>query len=148
MPHQEIPAGGLREFFERFQSLSAASAVEALAAMHAEQVMIAGPNGTQVVRLADIQRAIPKRKQLLESVGCQDTELVGFDETALTQRYSLVRTEFRWRFQPVNAQTAAVTLPSTFIVDRGGDSPHIVLYMNEQDVVSVLRERGVLPPAS
>jgi hypothetical protein len=29
-------------------------------------------------------------------------------------------------------------------VDRGGDSPHIVLYLNEHDVVSVLRERGLL----
>jgi len=33
-------------------------------------------------------------------------------------------------------------------VDRGGDSPHIVLYLNEHDVVSVLRERGLLAPVS
>jgi hypothetical protein len=32
-------------------------------------------------------------------------------------------------------------------VDRGGDAPRIVLYLNERDIVSVLRERGVLGPA-
>jgi hypothetical protein len=145
MPHQEIPAGGLRAFFERFQSLSAASDVEGLAAMYAGNVMIAGANGVQVVSSADMQRAIPKRKQLLESVGYQDTALVGLEETALTDRYSLVRAQFRWHFKAANGQPATVTLPSTFVVDRGGDSPHIVLYLNEHDVVSVLRERGVAP---
>ena len=148
MPHQEVPAGGLRAFFERFRSLSAASDVEGLAAMYAGQVMIAGAHGVQVVSAADLRRAIPGRKQLLESVGCQDTALVGFEETALTDRYALVRAQFRWQFKAADGQPATVTLPSTFVVDRGGDSPQIVFYLNEHDVVSVLRERGVLAPVS
>src|SRR5215831_11857537 len=148
MSHQEIHTGGLRAFFERFQSLSAASDVEGLAAMYAGNVMIAGAHGVQVVSSADMQRAIPKRKQLLQSVGYQDTALVGFEETALTDRYSLVQAQFRWQFRAADGQPATVTLPSTFVVDRGGDSPHIVLYLNEHDVVSVLRERGVLAPVS
>jgi hypothetical protein len=148
MPHQEIAAEGLRAFFERFQSLGVASDIERLAAMYAESVMIAGPKGTQVVSSTDLQRAVPKRRQLLESVGHQDTALVGFEETALTDRYALVRAQFRWHFQAPSGEPVTVTLPSTFIVDRGGDSPCIVLYMNEQDVVSVLRERGVLPAFS
>ena len=148
MSHQEIPTGGLRAFFERFQSLSAASDAEGLAAMYAGHVMIAGANGAQIVSSAAIQRAIPKRKQLLESVGYQDTALVGFEETALGDRYSLVRAQFQWHFTAASGQPATVTLPSIFVVDRGGDSPHIVLYLNEHDVVSVLRERGVLAPVS
>jgi hypothetical protein len=148
MPHQEITAEGLRPFFERLQSLGAASDVERLATIYAESVMIAGPKGAQVVSSTDLQRAVPKRRQLLESVGYQDTALVGFEETALTDRYALVRAQFRWHFHAPSGEPATVTLPSTFIVDRGGDSPCIVLYMNEQDVVSVLRERGVLPAVS
>lgn len=147
MPHQEIATEGLRSFFERFQSLSAAFDVERLAPMYAGSVMIAGPRGTQVVSASDLQRAIPARRQLLESAGYQDTALVGFEETALTDRYALVRAQFRWRFQAATGEPVTVTLPSIFIVDRGGDSPRIVVYMNEQDVVSVLRERGVLSSA-
>ena len=148
MPHGEIAADGLRAFFERFQSLSAASDVKRLAEMYAGSVIIAGPTGTQVVSAADLQRAIPKRRQLLESVGYQETALVGFEEMTLAHRYTLVRAQFRWHFQAANGEPATVTLPSTFIVDRGGDSPRIVLYMNERDVVSVLREQEVLPPVS
>ena len=82
----------------------------------------------------------------MESAGGQDTELVGFEETVLTDRYSLARAQFRWHFKPANGQSATVTLPSIFVVDRGGDSPRIVFYLNERDVVSVLRERGLLAP--
>jgi hypothetical protein len=145
MPSQEIAGEGLRAFFERFQSVSTAADVERLATMYAGSVMIAGPKGTQVVSSADLQRAIPKRRELLESVGYKETALVGFEETTLTSRYALVRAHFRWDFQAANGESASVTLPSTFVVDRGGDPPRIVLYMNEQDVISVLRERGVLP---
>jgi hypothetical protein len=148
MAHQKIATEGLRSFFERFQSLGAGSNDESLAAMYAESVMIAGPAGAQVVSAADLQRAIPKRRQLLESAGYQNTALVEFEETALTGRYAIVRAHFRWRFQAATSEPIAVTLPSTFIVDRGGESPRIVLYMNEQDVVGVLRERGLLPPLS
>src|SRR5262249_44979341 len=144
MPHQKIPTEGLRAFFERFQSLSAASDVEGLAAMYAGQVMIAGAQGAQVVSAADLQRAIPRRQQLLASAGYQDTALVGFEETSLTDRYALVRAQFQWHFSGADGQPATVTLPSAYVVDRGGDSPRIVLYLNDQDVVGVLRERGVL----
>ena len=146
MSQPKFPAVDVRAFFERFQSASAASDVDGLAAMYGVNVMIAGPNGAQVVSSAQLLQVIPKRQQLLASIGHVDTTLVGFDETRLTDRYSLVRAQFQWRFKP--AATGPVSLPSTYIVDRGGDELKIVLYMNEQDVVSVLRDRGVLPPVS
>lgn len=145
MPHTTTSAGGLHAFFDRFQSLSSACDVEGLAAMYAGSVMIAGANGTQVVSAAALQAAIPRRRHLLESAGHQDTALIEFEQTTLTRRYVLVRTTFCWRFQAANGEPATVALPSTFIVDTGGDAPRIVLYLNEQDIVSTLRERGVLP---
>ena len=140
MSHQEFATEGLRAFFDRFQTLSAAADADGLTAMYAASVMIASAKGTMVVSATDLQRAIPKRKELLASAGCRDTALVGFEETALGDRYSLVRADFSWTFETADA----VTLPATFIVDRGGHAPHIVFYLNERDVFSVLRERGML----
>ena len=145
MSHEQIPTERLRTFFERFERLSAASDVDGLVAMYAPTFMIAGPNGAQVVRPADILRAIPQRKQLLDSAGHRETALVGFEETPLTDRYSLVRVEWRWRFERAAAEPTTITLPSRFIVDCAGDVPHIVLYMNDTDVATVARERGILP---
>ena len=145
MVHRKIQTGGLRTFFEQFESLSAASDVDSLAAMYAPNFLFAGPNGAQVVRTADILRAIPKRKQLLDAAGHRETALIGFEETPLTDRYSLVRVEWRWRFERAGITPTTITLPSRFIVDCGGDVPHIVLYMNDTDVATVARERGLLP---
>jgi hypothetical protein len=145
MPHQTNATEELRPFFERFQALTAVSDTAGLGAMYAASIMIAGPNGTQVVTADDVLRAIPKRKQLLESAGHRDTALVGFEEVPLTDRYSLVRAEWRWHFQPAAGAAVDVTLPSSFIVDRSGEAPHIVLYMNDRDIGAALRERGLLP---
>jgi hypothetical protein len=139
--------GGLRSFFESLTTMSATSDIEGLAAMYAPTVMIAGPGGAQVVTSADLLRAIPKRKQLFESAGHRSTALVGFEETGLSDRYALVRTEWKWLFETAAGATD-VTLPSTFIVDTSGDAPHIVVYVSHQDIVAVLRARGILPPAA
>ena len=145
MSHRQIPTERLRAFFERFESLSAASDVDSRVAMYAPNFMIAGPSGAQVVRSADILRAIPKRKQLLDAAGHRETALIGFEETPLTDRYSLVRVEWRWRFERAGVEPTAISLPSRFIVDCRGDVPLIILYMNDTDVATVARERGLLP---
>jgi len=145
MPHHRNLTEGLRSFFEQFQTLSAVADIDGLAAMHAPQIMFAGPNGPMIVTSADLLRAIPRRKQLLDLAGHRDTTLIECEETPLTPRYSLVRTQWRWRFAPIGGEPAMLTLPSTYIVDLAGDQPHIVLYMNEQDITGLLRERGMLP---
>jgi hypothetical protein len=145
MPDGKIRPEGLRAFFERFETLSAAADVDSLVAMYAPNFMFAGPNGAQVVRSADILRAIPKRKQLLDSAGHRETALIGCEDTPLTERYSLVRVEWRWRFERAGVEPTTISLPSKFIVDCGSDVPLIILYMNDTDVATVARERGLLP---
>ena len=145
MSHRKIQPESLRTFFERFESLGAASDVDSLVAMYAPNFMIAGPNGAQVVRPTDILRAIPRRRQLLDSAGHRETALIGFEETPLTDRYSLVRIDWRWRFERAGIEPTTITLPSRFIVDCAGDVPQIVLYMNDTDVATVAQERGLLP---
>jgi len=126
MPHQEIGTEGLRSFFERFQRISAAPDLEALAGMFTSTVMMAGPSGARAVSSADMLNAVAKRKRLFESAGHRETALVGFEEQSLTDRYSIVRTEWRWRFE-CGAEPITVSLPATFIVDRSADSPRIVV---------------------
>src|SRR5262245_16658449 len=140
MSDTKIRTEGLREFFERFETVSARSDADGLVAMYASNVMIAGPSGAQVVTAADILRAIPKRRQLLDSAGHRETALLSCEETRLTDRYSLARLEWRWRFERAGIEPATITLPSTFIVDCAGDLPQIVLYMNDRDVTTVVRE--------
>jgi hypothetical protein len=148
MSDTTIATDGLRSFFERFAASSTAGDADALGRLYAPTILVAGPNGAHAVTPADLMRAIPQRRQLLQSLGCQRTTLVGLEETALDSRYTLARAEWRWDFDPSNGAAAQLTLPSTFIVDRSAEPPRIVVYVMHQDLTAVLRDRGLLPRAT
>ena len=61
----------MESFFRTFEQLSAASNAAELAGLYAPSFLLAGPNGSQVVRAGDLQHAITKRKELFESLGCR-----------------------------------------------------------------------------
>jgi hypothetical protein len=133
-------------FMHRYARATAAGDAETLGMLFAPTFLTAGPNGAQIVRASDLVPAIPKRRQMLESIGCQLPQLASVDDTPLDARYTLVRTQWRWRVVRGNDLVADLTLPSTFLVDRGGAHPQIVCYLPHQDITTVLRERGLLPP--
>jgi len=133
-------------FFQTFERLSAAGDAEALAGLYAATFLSAGPDGVQTVKASDLIQVIPKRKQLLQSIGCQSTKLASVEETKLDDHYSLCRTEWCWRFDHADGPVE-ITLPSTFVVHRSGEGWRIVLYLTHHNIMTVLRERGMLPAA-
>jgi hypothetical protein len=144
MPFDKQRTERLRSFFEQLQRFGSASDVEGLARMYAPTIMIAGPNGAQVITAAALVQAIPQRKRLFEAAGHRKTTLTSIEPAMLTNRYSLVRTEWQWTFEHQPAGPVVVTLPSTFVVDLVDDAPQIVLYLMHEDVAAVLRQRGLL----
>ena len=145
MANQKKPTEGLRPFFERFEMKNARADVESLIELYASNVMVAGPAGPTIITAPNLLTAISKRKQVMDDAGHRETVLVGFEESTLTPRYSLVRTEWQWVFDQTSGEQTTVTLPSTFVVDRSGDVPHILVYILHDDVTAVLRQRGILP---
>jgi hypothetical protein len=94
--------------------------------LYAPAILVAGPNGSQVVSQDDLLRAIPKRKQMFEAAGHQSTTLAALQETKLDGRYTLARTTWRWKFAPRPGAPTAITLSSSFIVEQGTVEPAIV----------------------
>jgi hypothetical protein len=141
---QKETTEGLRPFFERFQRLNAGADVEKLIELYASSVMVAGPAGPNVITAPYLLGVISKRKQLFDAAGHRKTALVGFEEIPLTSRYSLVRTEWQWVFEPASGEQTTVMLPSTFVVDCSGDAPHILVYIPHDDVTAILKQRGLL----
>ena len=134
----------IRAFFTEYERLTAAGDGEGLARLYAPVFQMAGPAGVQVVKSGDLAYAVAKRKQLFESIGFRPTRLVSLHETPLDERYELVRTEWQWRLDR-GGSVAELTLPSTFILERTAEGLRIVFYLTHQDVMTALRERGLLP---
>ncbi|HLK51773.1 MAG TPA: nuclear transport factor 2 family protein [Bryobacteraceae bacterium] len=134
----------IRSFFEAFQRNNSADDIDAVVSQYADPFLHADPSGTRAVRTSDLKAALPKRKALLRSIGSKSTTLLSFEEQELDPLHVLVRAQWRWDF----GENGDVTLPSTFILRRNGDTLKIVLYLNHHDIMAVLRERGLLSAAT
>ncbi len=97
------------------------------------------------MRVDDFAAALPKRKLLFDRLGCQPAILVRLQETRLDARYVLAKTTWRFDFARVDSEeTEQVLTDSTFLIDTGEEEFKIVMYMAHQDIMQVLRDRGIL----
>ena len=70
--------------------------------------------------------------------------LVSLEETKLDDRYSMARAKWQWRVER-GGTAEEITLGSTVILQKTSEGLQIVLYLNHEDIVSVLRQSGLLP---
>jgi len=140
----EKPDTAINRFFQSYASTNSTGDIPAIISHFADVFMAAGPQGTQAVRAADFALALPQRKQLFKSLGCQSTALVSVEETRLDPRYTMARTRWEFTFVPDHADPQRVLINSTFIVDTTPEAFKIVLYFANEDIMAVLKERGLL----
>lgn len=137
------PSEAIERFFRIFESNSNSNDADATVSQFADFFMAANPQGAQAVRAADFALALPKKKQYFDSLGCRSTELVWLREQRLDARYVLASTQWKMTFARADIQPQDVVAESVFIVDTGGDEPKIVFYLAQQDLVQMLKDRGI-----
>ena len=131
-------------FFQQFARQSSEDGGVAQASLFADSFLSANSQGTQCVRASDFAAALPKRKQLFDRLGCRPAKLVSLHETPLDARYVLAKTSWRLEFARGESQMEEIIVDSTFLVDTGEKEFKIVLYLAHQDIMQVLRQRGIL----
>jgi hypothetical protein len=140
MPHTE---SALKNFFHLYEQNSHSGEIAAIVSQFADVFFAASPQGAQAVRISDLASAVQKRKQLFDSLGCQSTSLVSLDPVALDARYTLARTRWRMIFSRRPGNAEEILADSSFIVDTNGSELKIVFYLAHQDIMAVLKERGI-----
>ena len=137
-------ATALDHFFESFQRDSNRDDIPSMVSHFAETFLAAGPQGAQCVRSTDFAAMLPKRKQLFARLGCRPATFVSLQQTPLDARYVTAKTTWRLDFDRGNAGIEEVLVDSTYLLDTGASPFKIVLYLSHQDIMQVLRERGIL----
>ena len=142
----------IERFFRTFASNASSDNVDAAISQFADVFMAANPHGAQAVRAADFGLALPKRKLLFDSLGCQSTELVSLRENRLDARYVLAGTQWKMTFAQPDAEPQDVVVDSVFIVDTGAgaataDAAKIVFYLANHDLMQILKDRGIMAAA-
>jgi hypothetical protein len=139
------PSTPVARFFQTYQLHNSSGDIPAIVSHFADTFLAVGPQGAQCVRAADFAIALPKRKQLFESLGSQSTALVSIHETPLDDRYVLARTQWQMTFDR-EGNTQNILVDSTFLLDTGNADVKILLYLPHQDIMQVLKDRGILRP--
>jgi len=136
-------------FLLAFEQNNASGDIPALIAQFADVFMAAGPNGAQPVSSADFARALPKRTQLFQSLGCQSTKLVSCVETLLDARFVMAETRWKLTFVREGQAPKEVRADSLYILDMGSLDAEaglkIVFYLAHQDLLATVRNQGIVP---
>jgi hypothetical protein len=141
-----IPSeSAIGRFFQLYAQKSSEDDIPALVSQFADPFVSADPHGTRCVHVDEFAAALPKRKVLFDRLGCEPAVLVSLHETRLDARYVLAKTTWRFEFERANpGKTEEVLADSTFLIDTGQEDFKIALYMAHQDIMQVLRDRGIL----
>jgi hypothetical protein len=140
----ENPHASAEAFFRRFELNNNESDFSAAVSQFADTFMAVGPQGAQCVKASDFALALPKRKQLFKSFGCHSMQLVSVDARSLGDRYSMAHTRWKMNFANGDLSREGMFVDSTFIVDITEPGFRIVLYLAHQDVMAMLKERGLM----
>jgi hypothetical protein len=135
----------IEQFFRTFESNASSNNTAAQVTQFADVFMAANPQGAQAVRAGDFALALPKKKQLFDKLGCQTTALVSLRQTRLDARYTMAATQWRMTFAQNEREPQQVIADSTYIVDTGTDPFKIVFYLASQDLMQILKQRGIAP---
>ena len=131
----------VRDFFQRYQSAGKGPDSEALASFFADVFMSLDPNSAAAVSPQALLAALPRRRQLFESIGSDGLELADISEMPVDDLHTLVRTSWRLRMRD-QASRDPIFLLSTFILRREDGTWRIVLYLNHQDLNKLFSELG------
>ena len=131
-------------FFRTFQANASGHDVDAQVSQFADVFMAANPQGAQAVRVGDFAMALPRKKQFFDQLGCRSTELISLREQRLDARYVMASTQWKLTFVQPENKTQDVVAESIYILDTGGDAPKIVFYLANQDLMQILKDRGLL----
>ena len=131
----------VRDFFQRFQSAGDNLDNEALASLFSSVFMSLDATSATAVSPQALLAALPRRRQLFESIGSDGLVLADISEMPVDDLHTLVRTSWRLRMRDPQPRDP-IFLLSTFILRREDGAWRIVVYLNHQDLNKLFSEFG------
>jgi hypothetical protein len=141
---EDMRTTAIEDFFRLFTHHTNQGDIPAQVGQFAASFLAAGPQGANCVRRDDFALFVPQRKRLFESAGLRSTELARIQTEALDARFCSARTWWKMVFASGTPAPQEILVESTYIVDTGIEPFQIVFYLAHQDIMAILKERGIL----
>lgn len=142
----ELSDSAIKAFLRQFERNNNAGELEALVAQFTEVFLVAGNQEVKAVPAKAFALALPKRKQLFAELGCRSSKLISIAKTPLDSHHALVQTQWQMNFINPENRPEEVVVASKFVLTSTPDGIKILCYSPDQDIMAVLKDRGILPP--
>jgi len=135
------PRDDIARFFTAVERAGNELDTDWLASAFSEQFLNLSPDGAGVVSTQTLLESLPMRARLFASIGADGSTLTALAETPLDDLHTLAETRWQLRF-PESPETAPLTLRSTFVLRHEAGVWQIVLYLNHDNIVSIIKDRA------
>jgi len=118
---------------------------ELISSLYGDSLVLAGPQGAQVVRKDDLLRALPRGQEFFKTAGLASSRLRSLEETRLDDHYVMVKAYWDMRFAKGPGEPIVVETSATYVLHRRGDRLRIVFQLDQQDLMERVQDLGLLP---
>ncbi|HXG44977.1 MAG TPA: nuclear transport factor 2 family protein [Gemmatimonadales bacterium] len=131
----------VRRLFAEYEELFDALDVTGQARLFADSFMSAGPHGAIAQTKAEFLKMAEQAAAFYKSVGQTSAKILSIEEIPISDEYSLVRVRWAATFQKPGTKT--VEFDVSYVVQRVGGEPKIILFITHQDERQAMNELGL-----
>lgn len=132
----------VKKLFTEYERLFHVLDVAGQAVFFADSFISAGPRGAIAQSKAEFLKMAEQAAAFYKSVGQTSAKILSIEETPISNEYSLVRTHWATTFQKTEMKT--VEFDVSYVVQRVGEEPKIILFITHQDEQQAMKELGLL----
>lgn len=132
----------IRDFFRKYERHFNDLDFKSESALFADTFISAGPRGVIAQNKAQFVEMGQKAADFYRSVGQKEVKLMAIEETPITAEYTMAKTHWGAWFE--KAGDEAVEFDVTYILQRTGGEPKILMFITHQDEEKAMQELGLL----
>jgi ketosteroid isomerase-like protein len=132
----------LKNLFTEFEKAIGALDFEKIGELYADSFMAIGPDGVITSSKAEFLEGAHQAGEFYKSIRQTSLTIVSLEETEISKHYSLVTV--RWGATFSKTGDKLVEFDDSYVVQRIGPEPKIVVLIAHQDERKVLKELGLV----
>ncbi len=137
-----VVSSSIKHLFDEYEKAFSALDVEKSAEFFADSFISAGPNGTITSSKDQLLKEARKASDFYRNVGQKSAKIFTLDEQPITELYSLVKVHWGVTFQKTGNKL--VEFDVSYLVQKTGKEPKIILFIAHQDEQKAMQELGLL----
>jgi hypothetical protein len=132
----------VEKLFAEYEKAFAALDLNRTAEFFADSFISAGPNGTITRSKTEFLKEAHKAADFYRSIGQKSAKILSLAEAPISEQYSMVKVHWGVTFQKTGDRL--IEFDVSYLVQKIGDQPKIILFIAHQDEQKAMRDLGLL----